>query len=150
REHAIEAIIILLGDGIVFMIMAAGTGDGKAKKPACCGIDLVIYLIVRIVIEETAEGQEAEGRETPAREFWVNQIGGELVLNKLVKGQVLIEGADHIIPVGISVGAQSIFAICQNEIFRIGVASDVEPMSAPAFAVAGGGEEPFDDVCECA
>jgi len=69
-------------------------------------------------------------------------IAGELFGDKPVERLVRVEGTDDIIAILVGVGARRIGVAVA---VRIRVTRDVEPMAAPAFAVVGGGEEPFNE-----
>lgn len=140
-EDAVETVVILHDHGVVFMIVTTGAGDGDAEEAAGDGVDLIVDAIVGIVIEESAEGEESEGGEAPGGRGGFGEVGGDLVADESVEGEVFVEGADDVIAVGIGVGAEGVLAIDKDEVLGVGVTGDIEPMAAPAFAVPGIGEE---------
>src|ERR1044071_10150523 len=64
-KNTVERIVITLRNGIVFVVVTAGAGDSQAEKAPRCGIDLIIDLVVRIIVEEPSEGWKAEGGKPP-------------------------------------------------------------------------------------
>ena len=137
REHAIETVIVAHRDRVVLVVVTAGAGNGQSQESARHGIDLIVDLIMRVVVEQPPEREEAECRQAPGRDCWVHEVRGQLVVNKLVEGQVLIEGADDVVAVGVCVGTQRILPVQQHQVFRIRVTGQVEPMASPPLAVAG-------------
>ena len=148
-EDAVEGVIIFGGDGVEFVIVAACAGDRHGEEAFADGIDAIVDDIVGIS-EAFADGEEAEGGE--ARVVWGDVgefIGGELFDDELVVGFVVVEGFDDIVAVGPSVGVTVIhFAVISFTANGIGVASGIEPVAAPAFAVGWGSEEAIDDAGE--
>ncbi len=68
-------------------------------------------------------------------------VAGQLLADEPVVGQVVVEGADHVVAILVGVGAEAVLL----EAFGFAVADDVEPVLGPAFAVAGRGEQAVDD-----
>ena len=65
-ENSVEPVVILRWDGIIFVIVAAGAGDGQAKRGAADGIDAVFPFVGHDVeaiaaVVFGAEAEEAEG-----------------------------------------------------------------------------------------
>src|ERR1043166_8155827 len=116
--------------------MATGASDGESQKSASGSVDLIVDLVVTIVIEETAQSEETKPRKPPARHFGLSQVSRQLILNELVERQILVESADHVITVRVSVRAQRVFAIGQDQILCIGIAGHIEPVASPALAIA--------------
>ena len=136
REHAVEAVVVLLRDRVVLVVVAARARDRQAQKPACGRVNLIVDLIVQVVVEEPPQGQKTQRSQSPHRQFWFDQIGRQLILHELIERQVLIERADDVVPVSVGVWPQRIFAIDQHKVFCVRVACHVQPVPAPTFAVA--------------
>ena len=75
-------------------------------------------------------------------------IGGELFADELVERFVVVERANHVIAVGIGKGSDPGVAVHQHAILGVGIAGDVEPVAAPAFAVPWRGEQVTDELRE--
>ena len=70
-------------------------------------------------------------------------IGGDLELDEAVVGEILVEGADE--PVAVGVGEGVAVVAVEVVALGVGVAGDVHPVPCPAFAIGGAGEEFIDD-----
>jgi hypothetical protein len=71
----------------------------------------------------------------------VEFVAGDLFVDELVVRLVLIETADDVVAIAPGVGALEVVRVAA----RVGVADDVEPVAAVAFAVAGRGQETVDE-----
>ena len=142
-EDAVERVVIARGDRIEFVIVAAGAGDGEAEEAARDDVDAVVDDVVLVAEEAAAEGEKAHGGEGGFVFAERELVGGELFDEKLVEGQIGVEGADDVVAVGVREG-EAAFGVADEVALGVGVAGDVEPEAAPAFAVAGGGEEAVD------
>ena len=138
REDRVERVVILGGDGIVLVIVAAGAGDGEAEEAAGDGVDAVVDGFGEGLGEFASEAEEPEGGEVAAVVVVGELVGGQLELDEAVVGHVFVEGADD--PVAVGVGIGEAFA----DVAGVGVAGYIEPVAAPALAVARGGEEAVD------
>ena len=67
----------------------------------------------------------------------VERVAGQLFFDEAGVGLVVIEGADDVIAVGPGVGAELVLIVAMG----IAVVDHVEPVAAPAFAIARGGEQ---------
>ena len=76
----------------------------------------------------------------------VESVGRDLLDHESVVGQIMIEGADDIIAVG--VGPVVVGVLKQNVPLGIGVAGDVEPVSPPSLAIAWRGQQAIDQAIE--
>jgi hypothetical protein len=65
-----------------------------------------------------------------------------LLEQELIVGQVLVERADDPVAVGVGVGVAPL--LLEDVALGVGVAGDVEPVAAPALAVARRREEAVD------
>ena len=73
-------------------------------------------------------------------------VGGELLAHETVERFVVIEGGDDVVAVGVGVGI--LLGLAENGALGIGVAGHVQPVAAPAFAVAGVVEKAVDEAVE--
>jgi hypothetical protein len=152
-HHAVEFVIILLADGVEFMVMAAGAGDGEAEEGFGDDVDLVIGegdLFGVGVDDAEAVGDEAElgGGDGGFVEFEGGveagvgeEIAREVFADQGIGGEIFVEGADEVIAVTGDVGD---FGIAFAAV-GFGVAEPIHPVARPAFAVARGGEELIDE-----
>ena len=135
------------------MVVAAGAGDGEAKKGLAEGVDLVIDDVGADLAEAdaivVAEFAEAEGG---GADFGFVEVGGgvEAGGGKLVAGEVLadelgvgdvgVEGADEV--VAVVVGAVDFVVPIIAESF--GETHEVHPVAGPLLAEVGGAEVAVD------
>jgi hypothetical protein len=127
------------------VIVAASAGDGQPHGgpgrdvDTVCDDEVVLTALIR-----PSDSEEAKGSEFLAWEG--HEVGGDLTVEELVVGKGRVEGADDPIAVGVSVGVVLAFWICSS--LGVGVAGDIEPMAAPAFAKGGTSEEILGEVEE--
>ena len=55
-EECGQLVVLALGDGIEFMVVAAGTAYGESKKGASDSVDLVIDHIMWVIVKHPTEG----------------------------------------------------------------------------------------------
>ena len=101
---------------------------------------------IRVVVEETpAEGQEAQrGEVAVVLRVLDDLVGGQLQTQELVVGKVVVEGLHHPVAIGIGVRVAAFFL--KDVTLRVGIAGDIEPVAAPAFAEGRRREETFDEL----
>ncbi len=132
------------------MVVAARAGRGEPHEPARNDVDAVIDDVLLVVEKTAADGQKTHGgqrRRIGLRLAQHELIGGELLDDELVVRQVGVQRLDD--PIAIGVRVRELALLAGDEIAaRVGVARDIEPMPAPALAVAGRGEEPVDHLRE--
>src|SRR5690606_3645061 len=68
-------------------------------------------------------------------------VAGDLFLEELAVGLVVVERADDVVAIGPGVGADFVFVVAVS----VAVVGDIEPVTPPAFAVAGRSEETIDE-----
>ena len=150
KERA-EAEVIGLREGIVFVIVAVGAGEGEAEEGRSGRVDEVGHEFVArsffllkngggAVVgagAEEAGGDELVGLRGRARRAGKEFVAGELFADELVVGLVLVEGADDVVAVTPHLGAELVALVAVG----VGVAHDVEPVPRPPLAVARVGEE---------
>lgn len=151
-EDAVERVVIAHRDGIVFVVVTAGTAEGEAEDRFAHGIEDVlvgqVHVLVDVVTESTGDGEEAGGDDVFGEAFGGTlggeEIAGQLLAEELVVGEVAIEGVDN--PVAVTPRVRSgVVTILSG---GVGVADEVEPFAPPSFAVGGGGEQTFDEGVE--
>ena len=107
------------------MVVATGAGNRQPQKATSRGVYLVVYLVVRVVVEHPAKRQKAHPRQAPGGNLWLLKIGRELVLNKFIERQVLVESADDIITIGVGIRTKRIFAVDQHQVFGVRITRHV-------------------------
>ena len=142
-KNTVERVVVSRRDGIVFVIVAARTSHGERHAAARHHVDAVIDDVVRHPDESPAAGDESHRRQV--RRIRRHQlIRGHLQEQKAIVRQVFIEGANN--PVAIRGRMnEAPFLAPVNVALRVRVTRDIQPMPAPAFAIARGGQEPFDE-----
>ena len=148
-----HAVVVGGGDGIEFVIVAAGAGDGEAEEGFADDVELVVDGVrfgfdgVGGAVEDFAEPEEvgAEG----GFEFGAvlgeagvgEKVAGDVFADEGVVGDVFVEGAGDV--VAILPGVE--FVVVVLVAVGFGEADEIEPVPSPAFAVVGRGKEAIDD-----
>ena len=125
------------------MVVAAGTGDRKAHEATADEVDAVVDNINLIVQKSSAHSQITHGSQVIVIVFDRQFVGCNLLNDELVVGQVVIEGSNDVITVCKSIWVTSIFD--KDIAFGIGIAGQVEPVTAETFAEMGAGQETVDE-----
>ena len=142
-EDAVEGVVVGGRDRVELMVVATRAGDGQAKEALRRGVDALIDGVV-VVLETLADGDEAEGGEARVVLGQVGQsVGGELFDDELVVGLVGVEGVDDVIAIGPG-GLEGLDGAVTLQALGVGVTGGVEPVTGPAFAVVGRGEQAVD------
>jgi hypothetical protein len=145
-EEGLEAVVVLVFDGIVLVIVTLGAAGGEAEEDAADGAgDVVEEVLAELFFAvgvgfPGGEAEEALGDDFVGLRsglFAAVFVAGDLFLDKEIVGLVGVEGADDVIAVAPGGGA---FAV-DGEAVGFGVADEIEPVAAPALAVARVGEE---------
>ena len=148
--NAVERVVVGGGDGIVLVVMAAGAAEREAEDAATERVDRVgevevLEVGVRRVTVALAHGEEAGGRDEVGVVTRLSVAGedvtGHLPGEKLVVGQIVIEGPDHPVAVADGLADGVVGAVAGG----VGVACDIEPVAAPALSVGVTGQEPVED-----
>ena len=135
------------------MIVAAGAAEGHAQEGAAEGFDLFVdevheeFHLVGFGEEFGADAEEAEGGEVAVAlggGGGGEEVAGDLFADELVVGEVAVEGVDDVVAVAPGIAEGDVFI----EAVGVGVAGDIEPVAAPAFAVVRGIQEAVDDAGE--
>ena len=124
------------------MIVATGTSDGDAHQTASDEVDAVVDNIVWVIAKPTAYGEEAECRQRAFVFAEVHAIRRELLLQKRIVRLVFVEGSNDIFAE--SVGVRVIDILGKHVTLGVRIACEVEPVSAPAFAVLRRREQAID------
>ena len=156
-EDAGQRVVVARGDGIEFMVVAAGASKRHAHEGASQRVELFVddvhlHLPPVILGEHFGPNAEETGgnvARVPCRFRFVSerlqQVAGNLFPDKLVVRLVLVERINDIVAVAECVDVGEVFV----EAIAVGIAGDVEPVATPFFAVMRRGQKPIDDPAEC-
>src|SRR5262249_37685330 len=104
-EEGAERIEVFLRGWIEFVIVADGTSNGQAQKRSAIGLGAIAgYLEAQLfgncaaLVAAFAHANIPAGNKGIEILRW-EEIAGDLFHCKLVKGLVVIESADHVIPI---------------------------------------------------
>lgn len=92
------------------------------------------------------------GQEPQGGEAWVvpadagQQVRRQLFADELVIRFIVIEGGDHVIAIGVGVRIPAGFT--EDGPLRIRVAGNVQPVTAPTFAIVGASQKLIDESLE--
>ncbi len=141
-EDAIERVVVLDRDGIVFVIVATRALNRESEGAAGDDVDAVIDDVVGDSQETPAAREESHGGEVGG--IGLNElVGGDLEEEEAIVGHVLVEGLDDPVAVGGGMDEEA-FLAGVHVALGVGVAGDVEPVATPSFAVVGTVEESLD------
>jgi hypothetical protein len=142
-------VVVFDGDGIEFVIVAAGAADGEAQHGGAGGGGHVVEFIVTGAFEFLFGelGGEDAGSEESGSHHGEGVVGSDLVArelpaDELVPRHVGVEGFDDEVTVVVGVFA----IVVLFEAVALGKAGGVEPVAGPAFSVVGAGEEFVDEL----
>ena len=136
-EDAVERVVVVGRDRVELVVVTAGAGDGQAQQPATDDVDPVVDDVFLHVQEPPAERQKSQRRERIGVVLGTEAVGGDLLDHEGVVRLVLVQGADHVVAIGVRVRIAPLFL--EDISLRVGVASDIEPVPPPALAVMGRG-----------
>ena len=141
-------VVIALGNGVKFVVVASGTRDGHSEEGRSGGSDNVIQfvelgleLVIRLVVMDT-QSQKSGGdhrvfpgvsRSTGcSHQTRCPFITGDLFSNEAVVGLVLIEGPDDVIAVapGLPFFTIPLIAIALSK------SNNIQPMTPPPLPIA--------------
>ena len=144
-EDCLQAVIVLLLDRIELVGVAAGALGGRREEGAggvrhhVIAVERARDFTVELSLGEFrvadkipgASRDEALG-DVAVRRLRVECVAGQLFFDEACVGLVVVKGADDVIAIGPGVGAELILIVAM----RVAVVDDVEPVAAPAFAIA--------------
>ena len=147
EDGGLKAVVVPLQDGIKLVVVATGTLHRHAHHAPSDGREHVVEIVVspfRIVflakLHPRACPQEAGGNQRLVCHV-VQFVTRNLLADELTIRLVLIEGVDDVIAVAPRVW--TIVVLLESR--RVGIAGDVHPVTAPAFAVVRRSEQLVDD-----
>ena len=140
-ENAVEGVIIGGRHRLVFMVVAAGAGDGKPQQAAGHQIDPVVDDVVRVADKRAADREEAECRQIAGRPRRIDPVGCELERDEPVVWHVAVQRIDDPVAIGPCERIPGVL-IVEGIAHRVGIAGEVEPLAGPVLGMGGGGEQP--------
>ena len=146
-EKVGEAVVFLLGERVVFVIVAAAAIVGETHPDGSDGLGHV-HDVVDAVFLGDASAFPIDGvvAEEAGGEFLLeggigNEVAGDLPDGEVIVGEVFVEGLDD--PVAPGPHGPLVVAL---EAIGVGVASSFEPGPCHSFAEGGVGEEAVDEI----
>ena len=124
------------------MVVAARAGDREAHRAAAEHVEPIVDDVGQAVEEAAAEGEEAHRRQRPLVLAEIEAVGRDLLDEELVVRKILVERADDPVAVRVRIRVAPLFL--EDVALGVGVAGDVEPVAAPALAVARRRQEAVD------
>src|SRR5947209_3235886 len=115
------------------MVVTTGAGDRQAHHAAANDIYPIVNDVVNVVHEPASECKVTEGGQRALVRVVGHQIGGDLLLEKLVVRQVFVKRADDVIAVRVRIGIVPVFL--KDIALGVRVTGDVQPVPSPAFAI---------------
>ena len=144
-EEREELVELLLLDGIVLVIVAAGAAQGHSHPHGGGGFHAVDHVLSLILLRNgaTLEVDHVVAIETGGDFLLLGglgkQIAGELLHGEAVERHVAVERVDHPVAPGPHVAmAVDVIAVC------VGVTGEVEPLHGHALAVVRRGQQRVD------
>ena len=154
HEDAGQRVVVALRDGVEGVVVAAGAGECEPEHRLRHDVDLLVDDVhlelspVAFIEPLGAEREKSGGDDLPrlvGRPRMPEQVAGDLGLEKVVVGHIVVEGRDHPVAVAPGMGIGEIRLLAA----RFGVAGDVEPVSGLALAEARRREQAIDHPLEC-
>ena len=145
-KDAVQRVIIRRRNRIELVVVAASTRRRHPQQPASDDINPVIQHVMQVVHEPPAERQKSHRRQRSLVVSQIQLIGGKLLDDEPIKRQIGIQRADYVIAIGPT--PLKLLLLEEHIPFRVGIPSDIQPMSSPAFAVMRRRQQPLDDPLE--
>ena len=152
-EHGLEGVVLRLGDGVELVVVAARAVDREALEGAehvrhdvitveVAGLLLVDGAFAEFDVTDVVPGTCGEHPcgDDRARVILVEHVACELLCDEVGVGFVLVERADHPVPVRPGVRARLVLVVAVG----VGVVDDIKPVPRPALAVARRREQAVD------
>ena len=77
-KDAVEGVVIGGGDRLVFVIVAAGTGDGEPHQPAGHQIDAIVDDVVLVAEKRAPDGEKSQRRQIGGGHGGPEPVGRQL------------------------------------------------------------------------
>ena len=143
-EDSVQGVVVLGGDGFVFVVVAPRTTEGHAEEGSSERVDGVGKVEVLEIGRGFVAVALSDGEKTGCRDEvgilfgwsgFCEDVSRDLLPDEGIKGEISIECADD--PVAVASGFTD--GIVGAVPGGVGVSGDVQPVSSPAFAIRGGG-----------
>ena len=147
-ENPGERVVVLGGDSVELVVVAACAGEGKAEQAATEDIDAVIHPesgAVGIRAEGAAHAMPTEGAQLQRRGAG-KTIRRKLLADELVEGFVGVEGIHHIVAVGVGKGDAALGV--GGGLHGVGVTGHIQPVPGPTLAVFRLRQEPVGEALQ--
>ena len=138
REDAGEGVVVLLCEGIVFVIVALGAGHGQPQQRSRQRIDLLspllcLHIKAATIVIFMAKPDETQRRQIPG---WgvLDQVGCKLLSDELVVWEVVIKCIDHPLAITICVWIKECRIGADLMCLILCIADVVQPHACQAFA----------------
>lgn len=145
-EEGGEGVVILLAEGIVFVIVAAAAVEGEAHPDGADGFGHVEDVVDAVFFGDgSAFAVDGVVAEEAGSEFLLvggvgEKVAGDLPDGEVVVGKVAVDGIDD----PVAPGPHAAFGVALEAV-GVGVAGGIEPWPGKAFAKGGIGEEGIDE-----
>ena len=139
-QSRVQRIVVPRGNGIELVIVASGASHGQPHQASRNDINLVVDHIVPVAVLH-ANGEEPQPREGRIIVLQTQLVGGDLLGDKPLVRHVGVEGADDVIPVRIR--ERKPRETNGTPTMSVGVAREIEPVTAPTLPVARRIEQPI-------
>ena len=146
-EDPVERVVVLVRDGVELVVVAARAADGKAQEGLAEIIDRIVddqVLGARFARREAARRREVSRGDDLLVAFGLRprgeQVAGDLLADELVEGFVRVERVDDVVPVFVHLRDRVVRVATRG----VGVADDVQPVTAPALPIVRGGQQALD------
>ncbi len=141
-EDAVQRIEIRRRNGVVFVVVTAGANHRQPHQSTGHHVDPVIDLLLGAPQKTRPHREKTQSCQRRIVRLQAEQIRCDLFADKLTVGFVIIEGTDHIVTVSPGKGVAEIHR--REEILRVRIARDVQPVAPPAFAEMRRGKQFID------
>ena len=140
-EDAVQRVVIFAENRVVFVIVTAGAADRQPQQPPRHHVDLIVDVVVFVRVFPPYR-QEAHRRQIRRPLVTRQSIGRQLLGDEAIVRQVSVERPDHVVAVGVGIRKAAFAA--ERIPAGVGVTGHVQPVTAPALAIMGRGEQAID------
>ena len=169
HEYRLHPVVVGLRDRVVLVAVTLRAFDGQPERRGGDDFQGVFEGLIVVAggvldVDEIRSAGVGSAAEIASRRQRFDHLGGQLLLcaigvpvidqfvagnlflQKAIVGLVLVERADDVVAIAPGVRTNMVGV---EDAFRVGVAGEVEPVSAPTFAIAFAGEQAVDHAFVC-